>query len=135
MNLRPYLFFNGRAREAIAFYEAALGAEVQMLLRFKDAPEGPRMPPPEMADMVMHATLKVGAGTLFLSDGMSDGTPKFDGFSLSLDVPDEAGVDRLCTALANGGTVTHPPAATFFAKRFAMATDKFGIGWMIMCEA
>lgn len=135
MDVRPYLFFNGRARDAIAFYQAALGAEVQMVMHFKDAPEGPQMPPPEMGEQVMHATLKVGGATLFLSDGMTCGEARFEGFSLSLDAPDEATVDRLCTALAEGGSVRHPPAATFFAKRFAMVLDKFGVGWMIICEA
>lgn len=135
MNIRPYLFFNGRAQEAIDFYTAVLGADVQMLMRFKDAPEAPRMPPPNMGEMVMHATLRIGAATLFLSDGMGQGPATFEGFTLSIEAPDEASVDQLCAALADGGSVRHPPAQTFFAKRFAMATDRFGVGWMIIREA
>src|SRR5215470_11754585 len=83
MLVQPYLFFDGRCEEAIAFYRRALGAEVEMMMRFKDAPE-PGMSPPGSADKVMHASLKIGGSMVLASDGHCGGKPSFQGFSLSL---------------------------------------------------
>ena len=134
MHIEPYLFFNGRCEEAIAFYKRALGAEVLMMMRNKEAPEQPPpgMLPPGSGDKVMHATLRIGASHLMLGDGRCDGTPVFNGFSLSLDAANEAEAERLFAALADGGTVQMPLAKTFWSPRYGMVKDKFGVHWMVM---
>jgi len=133
MHIEPYLFFNGRCEEAIAFYKRALGAEVLMMMRNKEAPEQPPpgMLPPGSDDKVMHATLRIGTSNLMLSDGRCDGKPVFNGFSLSIDAANEAEADRLFAALADGGTVQMPLAKTFWSPKFGMVADRFGVGWMV----
>jgi len=137
MHIEPYLFFNGRCEEAIDFYKRALGAELLVLMRNKEAPEKPPpgMLPPGSEDKVMHATLRIGNANLMLSDGRCDGKPAFDGFSLSLDAADEAEAERLFTALAEGGTVQMPLAKTFWSPKFGMVADRFGVGWMVSVAA
>ena len=129
--VQPYLFFGGRCEEALEFYRAALGADVQMLTRFKENPD-PKPPMPEcFQDKVMHASFRIGETTLMASDGMCDGAPNFDGFSLSITVRDEAEADRVFGALAEGGLVTMPLEKTFWSPKFGMLTDRFGVGWMV----
>jgi len=132
--IQPYLFFDGRCEEAIEFYRSALGAEVTRLLRFKESPEPPEpgMVPPGAENKVMHASLRVGDTTMMMSDGRCQGQPKFEGFSLSLVVPDVATADRYFSGLATGGQVQMPLAKTFFSPRFGMVADKFGVMWMII---
>ena len=133
MQIQPYLSFNGRCDEAIAFYCAALGAEQVMLMRFRDAPVplDPALVPPDMADKVMHARLRIGESVLLLSDGGCSGEAGFQGFALTLTVPDEAVADRRFAALAEGGKVQMPLAKTFFSPRFGILQDRFGVGWMV----
>ena len=83
MSVQPYLFFNGRCEEALEFYRSAVGAEVEMLSRFKDAPE-PGMTQPGMENKVMHASFRIGETILMASDGRCEGQPRFEGFSLSI---------------------------------------------------
>lgn len=133
MHIESYLFFNGRCEEAIEYYQRALGAELLMMMRNKEAPEKP--PPgmlPEGSDeKVMHATLRVGSSNMMLSDGRCDGRPVFNGFSLSLDAASEAEADRLFAALCDGGTVQMPLAKTFWSPKFGMVADRFGVSWMV----
>jgi PhnB protein len=133
MQVEPYLFFDGRCEEAVEFYRRALGAEVTMMMRFKDSPEPP--PPGSVPlgsdNKVLHAALRIGGTTIMCSDGEAQGKPKFEGFSLSLTVADEAEAERLFTALADGGQVRMPLTKTFFSPRFGMVADRFGVGWMI----
>ncbi len=131
--VQPYLFFNGRCEEAIEFYQRALGAKVNMLMRFKDSPEPPQpgMVPPGSENKVMHADLQIGGTAVLASDGDCSGQAKFDGFSLSLTVPDEAAAERMFNALADGGSVNMPLARTFFSPRFGMVDDRFGVHWMV----
>ena len=133
MHVEPYLFFEGRCEEAVEFYRKALGAEVTMLMRYKDSPEPPPPGklPPGSENKVMHASLRVGDTTVMASDGLVQGRPSFQGFSLSITVPDEAQAEKLFAALADGGQVQMPLAKTFWSPRFGMATDRFGVGWMI----
>jgi PhnB protein len=129
--IQPYLFFGGRCEEAIAFYRTALGAEVDMLMLYKDSPEPcPTVLPPGFENKVMNVTFRIGGTTLMASDGCEAGQ-KYDGFSLSLIVPTAAEADRAFAALADGGKVKMPLAKTFWSPRFGMVTDRFGIGWMI----
>jgi PhnB protein len=132
--VQPYLFFEGRCDEAIEFYRKALGAEVTMLMRYKDNPEPGASPPHGSGDKVMHASLRIGPTTVLVSDGMCRGKPRFDGVALALTVPDEAQADRFFTALADGGRVQAPLARTFFSPRFGMVTDRFGLLWMILTQ-
>ncbi len=134
MQVQPYLFFDGRCEEAVEFYRGALGAEVTMLMRFKDSPEPPQpgMCPPGSDDKVMHTSFRIGDTTVMASDGQCQGRPSFQGFSLSLTVPDDAEADRLFASLADGGQVQMPLTKTFFASRFGMVADRFGVSWMIV---
>ena len=135
MLIQPYLFFDGRCEEAIEFYRTALGAEVTMLLRFKDSPEPAQCPlPPGGEEKVMHSSFRIGETTVMASDGRCQGQPSFQGFSLSLTVPDISEADRLFAALAEGGQVQMPLGETFFSPRFGMVADRFGVSWMIIVE-
>jgi len=135
MPIQPYLFFNGRCDEAIEFYQKALGAEVMMLMRFKQMPDQ-SMVRPETAEKIMHARLRIGDAIVLASDGMCTGEQqKFEGFSLTLSTSSADEVDRAFNALAEGGQVRMPLDKTFFSPRFRMLTDKFGVGWIILVEA
>lgn len=134
MQVNPYLFFDGRCDEAMEFYRQALGAEVTTLMRFKDSPEPPRpgMVPPGAENKVMHASFRIGDTTVMASDGRCMGQPSFEGFALTLTLPDEAEADRLFAALGEGGQVQMPLTTTFFSPRFGMVADRFGVSWMIL---
>jgi PhnB protein len=128
--VQPYLFFGGRCDEALKFYQTALGAEVLMRSRFKDSPD-PFMVQPWMEEKVMHASFKIGETSLMASDGRCEGGARFEGFSLSISVPDEKEAERVFTALSEGGEVTMPLEKTFWSPKFGMLTDRFGVGWMV----
>ena len=132
MNVTPYLMLDGRGEEAIEFYKKAVGAKVDALMRFKEAPPGSCAPGGE--DAVMHAALTIGGSMLMLSDGMNKGNPEFKGISLSLNADNEAHAEKLFAALGEGGQVQMPLEKTFFAKKFGMVADKFGVSWMIIAE-
>jgi len=136
MQVQPYLMFDGRCEEAIELYKKALGAKVEMLMRFKESPEPP--PPGCMApgteDKVMHACLRIGDTAVMASDGQCGGKPSFQGVSLSITAPNEAEADRMFNALADGGQVQMPLAKTFFSPRFGMVADRFGVSWMVIVE-
>jgi PhnB protein len=131
--VQTYLFFNGRCEEAVAFYRQALGAEVEMMMRFKDSPEPPRpgMVPPGFENKIMHCSFRIGATTVMASDGCTAESANFEGFSLSLTVADEAEANRVFAALAEGGQVRMPLAKTFWSPCFGMVQDRFGYGWMV----
>ena len=135
MHLEPYLFFDGRCEEAIEFYRRALGAEVSMLMRWKDCPEPPKgksMITPGSENKVMHAQLRIGNTVVMASDGQCSGKPSFQGFALSINATNEVEADRLFAALADGGQVQMPLGKTFFAPRFGMVADRFGVSWMVV---
>jgi PhnB protein len=132
MGIEPYLFFNGRCEEAIECYKKALGAEVLMLMRYKESPEPP--PPGTVPagwdNKIMHASLRIGNANMMASDGCSDGA-NFQGFSLSLSVANEGEAKRAFAALSEGGQVQMPLGKTFWSPCFGMIADRFGVGWMI----
>ena len=134
MKIQPYLFFDGRCEEAVEFYRKALGAEVMMLMRFKDSPEPPAagMSAPGSENKVMHTSFRIGETIVMASDGRNSGRPIFQGFSLSLDAPDAAEGKRLFDILADGGQIQMPLSKTFFSPLFGMVADRFGISWMII---
>ena len=130
--IQPYLFFGGRCEEAIEFYRRVLGAQVETLMRHKESPEAP--PPgmlaPGFENKVMHATIRIGGAILMASDGCDDKS-RFDGFRLTLTLPNEAEASRAFTGLSDGGQVQMALAKTFWSPCFGMVTDRFGVGWMV----
>ena len=135
MNIEPYLFFEGHCEEAIEFYKTAAGAEVVMLMRFKDSPEtGENSMMPADRNKIMHAAFRIGETTVGASDGSCLGPATFKGFSLALKVDSDAEAERLFKALGDGGTVHQPLIRTFFASRFGMVADRFDVGWMVLTK-
>ena len=136
MFVQPYLYFEGRCEEALEFYRGALGAQVTMLMRWKDAPQptepGARPHAPE--NKVMHAAFRIGDTEILASDGQSQGRPTFQGFALALSTSSDAETDRLFGALADGGQVLQPLTSTFFTSRFGMLVDRFGVSWTLLTD-
>lgn len=130
--VQPYLFFGGRCQEAVEFYRDALGAEVEMMMFYKDSPDAstPEHIPPGFENKVMHTSFRIGQTSVMASDGCEEGSG-FKGFALSIGVntPDE--VDKIFVALSEGGKVSLQPEKTFWSPRFGMLTDRFGIDWMV----
>lgn len=135
MQVQPYLFFDGRCEEAIEFYRKSLGAEVQMLMRFKDAPKDACPQggfPAGTENKVMHGSLQIGSSMVLVSDGRNTGKPNFQGFGLTLEAANDAEAKRLFDALNDGGQVQMPLGKTFYASSFGMVADKFGVLWMVI---
>jgi PhnB protein len=132
--IQPYLFFEGRTEEALEFYRQALGAQVQMMMRYKESPGQAKCPdgsvPP--GDKVMHSAFTIGESMIMASDGFCSGKPVFNGFSLSYPAQDKADAKKRFDALSAGGSVTMPLGETFFAEAFGMVKDKFGVSWMVI---
>ena len=131
--IQPYLFFGGRCEEAAEFYRSAVGAQIEMLMRFDECPDPmpPGMLQPGFEKKVMHASIRIGASTVMASDGCSEGS-SFSGFALSHSVATEAEADRVFAALADGGAVQMPLGKTFFSRRFGTLIDRFGVTWMVI---
>jgi len=132
-SIQPYLFFNGNCEEALEFYRKSLGAEIEMMMRYNESPEPSAAGtlPPGSGNKIMHACFRIGQTRIMASDDCEPEKTGFQGFSLSLAVPDEQEADRFFAALANGGHVKLPLTKTFFSPKFAMLQDRFGVGWMI----
>jgi PhnB protein len=130
--IEPYLFFGGHCEEALGFYRTAIGAQIDMVMLYKESPMPmpPGMLPPGFENKVMHASFRVGETRIMASDGSEQGTA-FKGISLSLIAPTETEADRAFAALAVGGQVIMPMGKTFWSDRFGMLTDRFGLGWMV----
>ena len=133
MQVQPYLTFDGRCEEALAFYEKALGAKVEMLMRVKDSPDAGACAG-VAPDKVMHSCLRIGDTAIMASDGYAKGQPRFEGFSLSINAADDEDAKRRFNALADGGQVQMPLAKTFFASSFGMVADRFGVSWMVIAN-
>ncbi len=130
--ITPYLDFGGRCEEALEFYRQALGAEVEMLMRYNECPEPtpPGMLQKGFEKKIMHVSFRIRGVLLMASDGCDDKS-KFDGFQLALALPTEADARRAFDALADGGRVQMPPTKTFWSPCFGMLTDRFGLRWMV----
>lgn len=132
--VQTYLQFNGRAEEALEFYKTAVGAEVVMLMRFSDCPEPcPGEAPP--ADKIMHASFRIGDTELMATDGGCTAATGFQGFSLTLNLPDLASAEKAYQALSAGGQAQMPLSKTFFATAFGTLADQFGVNWSIIVPA
>ena len=134
MLVQLYLHFDGRCEEALEFYAQAVGAKTEMLMRYRDSPEGP---PPGVnlagkESWVMHASFRVGDSVVMASDDCTGKHGGFAGFQLSLSVADEAEAEQRFTALVQGGQVKMPLAKTFFSPSFGMLVDRFGVSWMVI---
>lgn len=134
MNVQPYIFFEGRCEEALAFYRRAIGAEIVQLKRYREAPQRNPDLPPGSDDKIMHAAFRVGDSVVLASDGFSNGNPTFTGFSLTIEADDTAQAEYMFAALADGGEVKQPLIETFFSPRFGMLVDRFGLGWIIVAQ-
>lgn len=140
MQVQPYLFFEGRCEEAITFYREKLGAQVVMMMRYSENPEagkdqgsdGGCNMPPGSENKIMHAALTIGDSVVMASDGWCNDKPEFKGISLSLTANDEQQAEQYFNALSDGGQVQMPMAPTFFARRFGIVADKFGVSWMVL---
>ncbi len=139
MQVTPYLSFEGRADEAAAFYKRAVGAEVTMLMRFKDAPPQPAgsegcAPDATTAEKVMHMAMRIGDTAVMATDGRCSGTMNFQGISLALTAKDPDEAKKMFDGLAEGGQVQMPLSQTFFSPAFGMLADRFGVTWMVVVE-
>jgi PhnB protein len=133
MQVQPYLMFDGRAEEALNFYKSKLGAQVSMMMRFKEAPDQ-SMIAPGTGEKIMHSCFKIGDTAVMASDGECRGKANFQGFSLALNAANPAEAERLFNALSDGGKVQMPLTETFFSPRFGMVADRFGVSWMVVVE-
>ena len=133
MIVQAYLNFDGRCEEALEFYQRALGAKLEMLMRFRESPEPPPpgMVAPGSENKVMHCAFTIGESLVMVSDGACRGASTFQGVTLSIAANDVAEADRVFQALADGGQVTMPIGTTFWSPRFGMVNDRFGVPWMV----
>ena len=130
MEVEPYLFFEGRCREALEFYKKTLGAELLMSMKFSESPD-PQACAEVPGDSIMHCTIRIGNSTIMASDGRSSGKAAFSGFALSVTPATDEQARRMFADLSAGGQVQMPLAKTFFASTFGMCADKFGVSWMV----
>ena len=133
MHLNAYLTFNGQCEAAFKFYEQCLGGKIVAMFTHAGTPAAGQVPP-EWQDKIMHACLKAGDSMLMGSDAPPNYQQQPKGFSVNIAVEDPAEADRIFHALAENGTVKMPIAQTFWAERWGMLIDQFGIPWMVNCE-
>jgi PhnB protein len=133
MHISPYLTFNGDCEQAFAFYADVFGVTPTVLMRFKDFP-GPKRTPDSYDGKIMHAQINIGAAQLMGSDRHDDHYAKPQGLMVSLTVDTPAEAERIFNELSAGGEITMPMAETFWAQRFGMLVDRFGIPFMIGCD-
>jgi PhnB protein len=133
MQLNPYLYFNGNCEAAFKFYEQHLGGKIEAMMTHAGTPAEAQTPP-EWRDKILHARMTVGGTVLMASDAPPGRYQAPQGFSVSLNLKDDAEADRIFEAMSKNGTVIMPIQKTFWATRFAMFTDSFGVPWMINCD-
>jgi PhnB protein len=133
MQTQIYLFFDGCCEEAVKFYQRAVGAQLEMLMRFNEAPDPPPADclAPGFENKVMHTSFRIGDTQVMASDGSGTEVAGFTGFSLSLAVDSVEQADRYFDALSEGGSVVMPLGQTFWSPRFGMLKDRFGVSWMV----
>ena len=132
MNLNPYLSFKGDCETAFTFYEKTFGGKIDALIKYAGSPMSDQVPP-EWADKVMHSHLTIGSQVLMGADSPPDSYQQPQGISVTINLGDVSKAERIFGALAEGGKVTMPLQQTFWATRFGMVTDRFGIPWLINC--
>jgi PhnB protein len=132
MQLNPYLLYNGQCEAAFKFYQKCLGGNIVAMMTHEGTPAADNVPA-EWRRKILHACLNLGDFSLMASDCPSDRFQKPQGFSVSLQIPDPTKAETVFNALAENGTITMPLEKTFWAQRFGMLTDQFGIPWMVNC--
>ncbi len=133
MQINPYLLFTGQCEEAFKFYEKLLGGKIEVMMPHEGTPAGGQVPL-EWQKKILHARMTIGDQVLLASDAPPGRQQKPQGFSVSVSLDDPAEAERIYQGLAEGATAIMPIQETFWAKRFGMLTDRFGIPWMINCE-
>ena len=133
MQLNPYLFFDGKCESAFKFYEQCLGGKIEMMMTHGDSPMAQQVPS-DWRNKIIHARLTVGNNVLMGADAPPEHYEQMKGFSVSLIVDDPAEAERIFNALVANGTVRMPLQKTFWAVRFGMLIDQFGVPWMVNCE-
>jgi PhnB protein len=133
MQTNPYLLFNGDCEAAFEFYEDHLGGKIITMMKHAGSPAEGQVPA-EWNDKILHGRIQLGDTVVMASDAPPGHQEQTKGFRLSLSFDKPAEAEHAFKALAAGGSVEMPLAETFFAVRFAMLTDKFGVPWMINCE-
>jgi PhnB protein len=133
VKLNSYLHFNGQCEAAFKFYEKSLDGKIQGTFPYSGSPS-PNDVPPGFQNKLMHATIAIGDQVLMGMDAPPNRYRKPEGFSVTIGLKDVAKAERIFRALSEGATVTMPMQETFWAARFGMLTDQFGIPWMINCE-
>jgi len=133
MQLNPYLLFNGQCEEAFQFYERTLGARIESVLRAEGTPAEAHTAP-EWRKKVLHGRIALNGQTVMASDCPPDRYTQPQGFSLNLSYQEPGEAERVFRVLEDGGQVKMPIQETFWAVRFGMVVDRFGIPWMVNCE-
>lgn len=133
MQVNPYLNFNGQCEAAFKFYEKSLGGKIESMFTHAGTP-AEQQTSPEWRDKILHARLTVGDNVLMASDAAPDCYEEPKGFSVSIQINDPKEAERIFHALAENGKVQMAIQETFWAARFGMLVDQFGIPWMINCE-
>ena len=133
MQLNPYLFFNGKCEAAFRFYEKVLGGKIVAMMTHEETPIADQVAP-EMRKAIIHARLTIGDKVIMGSDSPPDRYDAAKGFSVTVGVEEPAEAERIFAALSKDGTIRMPMEETFWAHRFGMLVDQYGIPWMINCE-
>lgn len=133
MRVDPYLLFNGDCEVAFQFYEQLLGSKIEMMMPHEGSPAAGQVPK-EWGPKILHASMTIGGSRLMASDAPPGRYSKPTGFSVSLSVESTAEAERIFAGLAENGQVQMPIAETFWALRFGMVVDRFGIPWMVNCD-
>ena len=131
--IKPYISFKGNCEEAINFYKEKLGAEVLFIGRYGDSPMAGKSPD----DKIMHCSILVGDSVIMACDNVFEGqnpTTVGNNISLALGTKDVASAEKAFEEMSDGATIVMPIQETFWAERFGMLTDKFGINWMFNCD-
>lgn len=133
MQMTPYLSFKGQCEAAFKFYEEHLGGRVEAIFRYAGTPMAEQVPA-DWQDKVMHGSLAIGGQVVMGGDVAPDHYEEPKGFSLSLQIESIAEAERVFRGLAEDGRVVMPLEQTFWAARFGVVVDRFGIPWLINCE-
>jgi PhnB protein len=133
MQISTHLSFNGNCEEAFQFYVKSLGAKIVTLMRYEGTPMEKHMPAGQ-SQKIIHGTISLGGANLMGADAPPDRYEAPKGYTVTIGTNDVAEAERLFNALAGNGTVQMPLQKTYWAERFGMLTDRFGIPWMINCD-
>ena len=133
MKLNPYLHFDGNCEEALNFYSKLLGAKVLLMMRYSDAPEC-KDSPVEIRNKIIHGRIALGEDIIMASDAPPGRYAKPSGFSINVGVKTPEEAEKIFAALMENGSIHMPIEETFWAHRFGMGADRFGIPWMVNCE-